>query len=241
MDQTRTKPQGTVRISCPVALLSFGIADIISQYLSDNPEVQVLVDATNRRVDVIEEGLDFAIRVRRPPLEDAELAVRQLGVSTFILVANPNMVERYPTPTSIDSLKDWPTVTMADSSERYIWNMLDSDGHTISLAHHPRLATDDIASLRSAAILGAGVALLPREFVDEDIRSGRLRHLLPELATKPGIVHAVFATRRGMVPAVRNLLDALVAGFEALNQRLYPGPAKKEVLPACTESSIKPA
>src|SRR5579859_7480144 len=61
VDQTRAKPRGTVRISCPVALLGSGIAGIISRYLQDNPQVQVLVDATNRRVDVIEEGLDFAI------------------------------------------------------------------------------------------------------------------------------------------------------------------------------------
>ena len=57
VDQTRTQPQGTVRISCPVPLLSSGIAEIISRYLEENPLVRVLVDATNRRVDVIEEGL----------------------------------------------------------------------------------------------------------------------------------------------------------------------------------------
>ncbi|GGD00484.1 hypothetical protein GCM10011396_55060 [Undibacterium terreum] len=106
VDQTRTKPQGTVRISCPVPLLSLSIAEIISQYLSDNPVVQVLVDATNRGVDVIEEGIDLAIRVRLAPLEDSDLAVRQLGSSTFILVASPNLVKRYRVPATIDSLKD---------------------------------------------------------------------------------------------------------------------------------------
>src|ERR1700691_1776293 len=59
IDQTRSKPQGTVRISCPVGLLSSGLSAIIAKYVQDNPEVQVLIDATNRRVDVVEEGLDF--------------------------------------------------------------------------------------------------------------------------------------------------------------------------------------
>jgi len=67
VDQTRTKPRGTVRISCPLGLLGSGVAEIISRYVQGNPQVQVLLDATNRRVDVIEEGLDFAIRVRPPP------------------------------------------------------------------------------------------------------------------------------------------------------------------------------
>jgi DNA-binding transcriptional LysR family regulator len=65
--------------------------------------------------------------------------------------------------------------------------------------------------------------MLPRELVDADIQSGQLRHLLPELTSTPGLVHAIFASRRGMVPAVRHLLDALVAGFEDLNQKWQRG------------------
>ncbi|MFL9912227.1 LysR family transcriptional regulator [Paraburkholderia sp. RL17-337-BIB-A] len=221
VDQTRTMPQGTVRVSCPVALLSSGVSAIISRYIDDNPQVQVLLDATNRRVDVVEEGLDFAIRVRRPPLENTDLAVRQLGLSIHILVASPELAARHPAPGSLESLKEWPTLSMANGSGRFAWNLVDTKGQATSLTHHPRLATDDLASLRIAAMQGVGVALLPRELVGDDIQAGRLRHLLPDLASTPGLVHAIFATRRGMVPAVRHLLDALVAGFEAFNEKWY--------------------
>ena len=217
IDQTRTQPQGTVRISCPTALLSAGVAPILSQYLQDNPQVRVLVDATNRRVDVVEEGLDFAIRVRPMPLEDTDLAVRQLGLSTFILVASPGLIERFPAPTSLPSLAGWPTLAMANNSERYVFNLLDRHGQSVSLVHQPRLAMDDIAGLRDAAMRGVGVAALPREFVDSDLQAGRLQRLLPDLASQPALVHAIFPTRRGMVPAVRQLLDALVAGFGGAN------------------------
>ncbi|KXU82412.1 LysR family transcriptional regulator [Paraburkholderia monticola] len=219
VDQTRSKPQGTIRISCPVGLLTSGISAMIAQYLQDNPHVQVLVDATNRRVDVVEEGFDFAIRVRLPPLESTDLAVRQLGLSVHMLVASPELVARYPVPDSIESLKEWPTLSMASNSERFVWNLVDAEGGITSWTHQPRLATDDLASLRLAALQGIGAALLPREFVEADIQAGGLLHLLPNLATTPGLIHAIFPTRRGMVPAVRQLLDALVAGFEALNQK----------------------
>ncbi|MFD1560263.1 LysR substrate-binding domain-containing protein [Paraburkholderia silviterrae] len=218
VDQTRSQPQGTIRISCAVGLLSSGITAIITRYLRDNPQVQVLVDATNRRVDVVEEGLDFAIRVRVPPLENTDLAVRQLGLSVQILVASPELAAQYPSPGSIESLEAWPTLAMANSRERFAWNLVDASGHTTSWPHRPRLATDDLASLRAAALQGIGVAMVPRELVDADLRSGRLIHLLPELASTPGLVHAIFPSRRGMVPAVRHLLDALVAGFEDLNR-----------------------
>ncbi|WP_206997796.1 LysR substrate-binding domain-containing protein [Trinickia mobilis] len=218
VDQTRSKPQGTVRISCPVALLNSGVSSIISQYIQDNPQVQVLLDATNRRVDVVEEGLDFAIRVRLPPLENTDLAVRQLGLSIQILVAGTELAARHPAPNSIESLREWPTLSMASGSEKFVWNLTNANGQVTSWTHQPRLATDDLASLRIAAIGGLGVAVLPRELVAADIQAGTLRHLLPDLSTTPGLVHAVFPTRRGMVPAVRHLLDALVAGFEELTR-----------------------
>ena len=110
VDWTQSRPQGTVRISCPVGLLESGISTIIARYVRDNPDVQVLLDATNRRADVVEEGLDFAIRVRLPPLENTDLAVRQLGLSIQILVASPEMAARHPAPTSIESVKEWPTL-----------------------------------------------------------------------------------------------------------------------------------
>jgi len=217
IDQTRTTPQGTVRISCPVALLSSGVADIISRYALAYPEVQVLVDASNRLVDVIEEGLDIALRVRIPPLEDSELAVRNLGLSTFILVASPALSARHGTVTSLASLQDWPTISLASNRERYTWKLYDGNGQAYSLEHRPRLATDDLSSLRTAAVLGVGVAMLPRELVDDALRSGQLQQLLPELASQAGLVHAVFPTRRGMVPAVRQLLDALADGYARLS------------------------
>jgi DNA-binding transcriptional LysR family regulator len=218
IDQTRTEPQGTVRISCPIPLLSSGIAEIIARYLSENPLVQVLVDATNRRVDVIEEGLDFAIRVRLPPLEDTDLAVRRLGLSTLVLAASPELLARRPAPAALECLNDWPTLAMASNNERHTWTLFDAEGEPVSLSHRPRMATDDLASLRIAALHGLGVTMLPREFIEDDLRVGRLRHLLPQLAAKTGLVHAIFPTRRGMVSAVRHLLDALVLGHERLNR-----------------------
>jgi len=217
VDQTRTEPQGTVRISCPVGLLNSGVAEIIARYLADHPQVQVLVDATNRRADVIEEGLDFAIRVRQPPLEDTDLAVRQLGLSTLILVASPTLIKRHAAPASIDSLKEWPTIANSNASEKYTWHLVDEQGLSVLLQHRPRLATDDMTSLRKAAMLGLGVAMLPRDLVEEELRTGRLQRVLPNLSSRTALVHAIFPTRRGMVPAVRQLLDALVAGFDQMS------------------------
>jgi DNA-binding transcriptional LysR family regulator len=213
VERTRASPQGVVRISCPVGLLNSGISQILSRFLLENPNVRILLDATNRRVDVVEDGLDFAIRVRRPPLEPSDLAVRRLGTSGTILVASPKLIDQHAPPTTLEELKDWPTLSVANTTEKYHWSFVSAHGAQVSCVHHPRLATDDLASLRMAAIQGLGIVELPHELVQQDLEADRLKHVLPELHSPTGIVHAVFQTRRGMVPAVRHLLDALAAEF----------------------------
>src|ERR1700751_2372653 len=71
MSQILASPQGLVRISCPIGLLQGGVADILARFLAKHPRVRIALDATNRRADDVEEGLDIAVRVRKPPLEDS--------------------------------------------------------------------------------------------------------------------------------------------------------------------------
>ncbi|WP_034381951.1 LysR substrate-binding domain-containing protein [Herbaspirillum sp. CF444] len=226
VEEMRTLPQGTVRFSCPLNLMQSGVADDVALYIRDNPRVQVLVDATNRRVDVVKEGLDFAIRVRQLPLDDTDLAARKFGSSIFVLIASPALVKAHPPLVELATLSQWPTLDTASDDERYTWDLVNREGKKVVFHHHPRMATDDFASLRLAALQGVGACMLPREFVDADIQAGRLLHLLPELAARPGHVHAVFPRQRGMVPAVRRLLDVLVAGYQERHsgRDLYIGP-----------------
>jgi DNA-binding transcriptional LysR family regulator len=103
-------------------------------------------------------------------------------------------------------------LSFARAGDRQIWQFHEPDGHFITVSHVPRLLTDDMATLHRATLEGLGLSYLPRSMVAEDLRSGRLVHVLPEL-TLPQVVHAVFPSRRGLVPAVRGLLDALAAHF----------------------------
>ena len=79
INQTLSSPRGVVRVSCPTGLLQGGVADILARYLCAHPQVRIALEATNRRVDVVDEGIDIAIRVREPPLDDSDLAMRSFG------------------------------------------------------------------------------------------------------------------------------------------------------------------
>ncbi|GAB7545892.1 LysR substrate-binding domain-containing protein [Cupriavidus sp. 8B] len=211
--RTLASPRGLVRVSCPTGVLQSGVAEMLNRYLEAWPQVQLALDATNRRVDVIEEGVDIAIRVRVPPLEDSDLAMRTLCPSGMVLAASPSLVQALGEPQSLDDVGRMPTLAMASAGDWHVWRFRDAADRRAELMHAPRLKTDDLYTLRLAALAGVGVALLPEMLISEDIANGRLVRLLPDWGAQDGVVHAVFPSRRGMVPAIRELLDFLAACF----------------------------
>jgi DNA-binding transcriptional LysR family regulator len=209
MSHILASPQGLVRISCPTGLLQGGVADILARFLAKYPRVRIALDATNRRVDVIDEALDIAMRVREPPLEDSDLVMRAFGPDEMILVASPELIAAHGKPQTLEDIGRMPTLSMVSAGERSTWRFLGMDGEPAELTHSPRLRTDDLFTLRRAALLGIGAVLIPHLIVAKDLERGALIRLLPLLKAHTGLMHAIFASRRGMVPAVRSLLDSL--------------------------------
>jgi DNA-binding transcriptional LysR family regulator len=213
IERTRSTPQGVVRMSCPVGLLLSDVGTILARFMADNPAVSVQLDATNRRVEVVEEGLDLAVRVRVPPLDDSDLAVRPLGNSHLSLVCSRWFIAQHGKPASVDDLSKLPTLSMARPGNKHSWRLVGENGKEVEVQHTPRLATDDLATLRTAALEGIGIAFLPDAMIRTDVAAGALIQVLPEFKVPPAMVHVVFPSRRGLIPAVRALIDALAAGF----------------------------
>ena len=213
MSQILASPQGLVRMSCPTGLLQGGVADILARFLAKHPRVRIVLDATNRRVDVVDEGLDIAVRVRKPPLEDSDLVMRAFGPDEMALVASPELIAAHGKPQTLEDIGRMPTLSMASAGESSTWRFLGMDGEPAELTHAPRLRTDDLFTLRRAALLGIGAALVPSLIVAKDLERGALIRLLPSLKAHTGLMHATFPSRRGMVPAVRSLLDSLSEGL----------------------------
>lgn len=214
IDRTRSTPQGLVRMSCPISLIEGAVGPILARFLSGHPLVCVYVDMTNRRVDLIEEGFDLALRVRTPPLEPSDLAMRKFADSAAMLVASPALLSQHGRPAHPRDLERFPTVSMATPGDKYVWHFREKDCTPITVTHAPRLITDSFEALHEAATAGVGVAYLPQFVVQESVSAGALERVLPEFSLAPGLLHAVFPSRRGMVPAVRALIDALAEGLQ---------------------------
>lgn len=217
IDQVRAEPQGVVRLTCPVAMLHACIGAMLAEYMARTPRVTIHLEATNRAVDVVGEGIDVAIRVRPPPLKDSDLVMRVLGERPWCLVASPSLVRQFGDVATPADLADWPSLDFGPPQPQHAWLLDGPDGAQATLRHTPRFVTDDMIALRQAAAAGAGVVQLPVMMMSDELRRGELVRVLPGWAPKGGIIHAVFPSRRGLLPSVRSLLDFLAERFATLD------------------------
>ncbi|MCX5493366.1 LysR family transcriptional regulator [Kaistia dalseonensis] len=205
----QAEPHGRIRFSCPTGMLQ-PISDLVSSFLLRYPKVRLQLLATDRAVDLIDERIDVALRIRTSLTSDAALTMRSLGRSTRILVASPQLGGMI---TGIEQLRSLPALATNDAADDLEWHLEAGDGRRQVVRVEPRLGCEDMAAVRDAAVDGLGVALLPDHVCREALEAGRLVRILPEWHGLQGIVHLVFTTRRGLPPAVRALIDHLAAGF----------------------------
>jgi DNA-binding transcriptional LysR family regulator len=206
--QLTSEPRGLVRMSCPVSITQNVMSTILPGFAQKYPQVKLLVLSTNRRIDLINEGVDVAVRVRFKLDTDADLVVRTFGHSHGLLVASPKYLDQHGRPQKPEDLARFDTISIAEL-ESQSWELTGPDGRKYQFDHQPRLMCGDFPLVRAAAEQGLGIALLPESVVCAALRSGDLEPLLPEWSPPQGIVHCVFPSRRGVLPAVRVLIDWL--------------------------------
>ncbi len=219
IDATRAEPRGVIRMACPIALLHAHVGAMVADFMAQYPMVTVCLDATNREVDVVSEAIDFAIRVRPPPLQDSDLVMRVFSDRGQCLVASPALVARHGSlPLFPAELNGWPSLGLGLVKQTYSWSLHGpNDAH--ALVHHsPRYVTSDMIALRNAALAGIGIVQLPLLMVREQLAERSLVRVAPEWAPRREIIHAVFPTRRGVLPSVRALLDYLAERFKAIDE-----------------------
>jgi DNA-binding transcriptional LysR family regulator len=207
----RGEPAGLVRMSCPTGLAQFVLAKILPDFLIRYPKVRLQVLATNRAMDLVDDNIDIAIRARVRPADEAAM-MRMLYRSELIFVASSTFASAHQV--RVDNLPSFPFLSFLEDSRRPTWALSGPNGATTTATFDPILRSSDFSILLKAAAAGLGIALLPAEVVEDDIRAKRLIRILPDWHSEEVTVHLVFATNRGIVPAVRVLIDYLAENFK---------------------------
>lgn len=209
----QSEPRGLVRVSCPLGLQS-AIAAGLPRFLAAHPRLRLQCVVTNRRVDLIHEGVDVAIRIRERLDTDAELQMKRIGVSKRVLVASPTLLAAMGEPSTPDELFRFPTLHQ-DPDGPSVWRLATESGDADIFAIEPVLATGSLDILIASACQGAGIALLPEVNCKEALASGALVRVLADWTGVDGILHLVFASRRGMLPGVRAVIDFVAAALKS--------------------------
>lgn len=205
----QAEPRGTVRITCPVTLLHVHVGPMLARFMARYPGITLQLEATNRRVDLVAEGVDLAIRVRPRPFDDSDLVLRVLADRGHCLVASPALVEQMGRPGGPADLSVWPGLSMGSGKQVHSWSLTGPDGARAEIHFTPRFITTDMLALREAAIAGVGVVQLPILLVREQLADGTLVRVLNEWEPRREVIHAVYPSRRGLLPSVRALVDFL--------------------------------
>jgi DNA-binding transcriptional LysR family regulator len=205
----RAAPRGTLKVSCPVALAQTPLASLLPEFLEKFPAVRLQLHVSNRRVDVLSEGFDVALRVRAHPTGEDGLVMRSFGEFAEVLVASPGYLARAGELAQPAQLAQHETLDYSGEFDRRPWELVGPAGQVVQIEPKPRITCHDFVVLRAAVLAGLGLARLPETVVREELGRGTLVRALPAWSSPQGVLHVVFPSRRGLLPAVRAFIDFL--------------------------------
>ena len=209
------EPTGTVRCTAGVATMQFAMRDMIADFLVRFPKVNVVAHVTDQNVDIVGENYDVAIRAHSDPLPDSTLVQRTLTPAPWLLFAGSAYFDANKAPQTPADLQKHPSLFMMRTGVAPVWRLRHESKpkDEVVMRLTPRLLSDDMITLKQAAIAGLGVVALPGYVCREDVRSGALRRVLPTWLAGNSTITALIPYRQGLLPSVRVFMDHLAAEF----------------------------
>jgi DNA-binding transcriptional LysR family regulator len=203
-------PRGVVRVNTAPAHGRLCITPLLPDFFRQYPDVVIELSVSERHVDLVGDGVDLAVRHGR--LVDSSLTARQLTETDFVLVASPGYLAAKGVPARLADLDQHTCIVFSKGRERYPWS-LKVGQEAVSYVPHGSLLTGDAEHIRAAVLCGLGIAQAPFWLLAQEIRSGQVEVLLPELQPERVPIHLVYPAGRRVPTRVRMLIEYLVAAF----------------------------
>lgn len=205
-------PNGTLKISAPESFGLFHLAPLLAQFANTYPDVMLEVDFTDRFINIIEEGVDVAIRVAS--LTDSSLIARKLAACQMLVAASPEYLAQHGTPTHPDQLINHRFIEYSYSDKPKEFRYMKADGGHAVAPIHVTFRANNGQMLRQAALSGLGIIACPSFIIGNDVKKGKLVRILPEFAPFPERnIYALFPHNRYMSAKVRLFIDFIAERF----------------------------
>lgn len=203
---------GRLKINAPLTFGNLHLAPLWGEFLKLHPQVELDITLTDRVVDLVDEGYDMAVRIA--VLASSSLVSRALAHDEVLLCASPAYLRAAPPITTLDDVAQHSVMAYSLWSGGDVWTLTDAHGQPHSVSTHPRLRANSGDTCRAAALADQGLIYQPGFLVGDDVRSGRLVRVLPELRGPTLGIHAVYPTRKHLPGKVRAMVDFLADAFQ---------------------------
>lgn len=199
----QSQVQGGLRIGTSVAFGRRILVPLVIRFMTANPKIQIDLSFDDRYVDLVEQGVDVAIRMGR--LADSTLGARYLGINPWVVVAAPAYLNARGEPHTPSDLASHDALIYSTVQGDARWPFTGADGRQEPTTVRGPLRSNNLSALLSAARAGMGIAALPWYVAYESVRSGAVQPVLTDWSLPPQEIHAVYPSPR--------LLPAKVNGF----------------------------
>lgn len=201
---------GILKVSAPVTFGVLHLAPLWAGFMAQNPDVELEVNLSDRIIDVVEEGIDLAVRIAR--LRNSSLVSRQLSSTRLVLCASKRYLRKHGTPRHPEDLAQHQVLAYSLLAMGDTWEFTGPDG-PVSVRVKSRLRTNSGDTCRAVALGHEGIILQPTFIVHEDLLSGELVEVMPQYRSVELGIYAVYPTRKHLSPKVRSLIDYLSASL----------------------------
>lgn len=216
-EQRKVQPSGRLRVSIPSDFANLFLVEMLAAFSALHPEVSLELDLSARRVDLLGEGFDLAVRMGALP-DDSLLAARRLTLFASGLYAAPQYLLQHGEPQQPDDLSVHQALRLLTrSGEPDVWRLEQADAHWEGVPQG-RLMANSPELLMRLACEGAGIVALPHRFAAPSVQTGQLRRILPAWSVPGALAWAVFPGRRLLPAKTRVFIDMLHAALSELNE-----------------------
>ncbi|MCG8445095.1 MAG: LysR family transcriptional regulator [Hyphomicrobiales bacterium] len=201
--------KGLLRVAAPMSFGLKHIAPVAARLMTEAPDLRVELDLSDRRIDLIGEGVDLAVRIGS--LEDSSLIARKLFDVQHVVAASPDFWDRHGRPVSPDALRDYPALGYRTGAGALPWSYRTVDGQRRTVSVTPKFLTNNGDALVMAAKHGLGVLLEPQFICEEGLASGALEEVLGDYSWIGVSAYIVYPSGRALPARARHMIDLLVS------------------------------
>lgn len=209
--ELQLSPQGSLKIAVPGSFAALHLGGPLARYMRDHPGIRVETVASDRYVDLIQEGIDVAVRIGRLP--DSSLVARRVGTCRMVMCAAPAYLSREGEPKTPQELRKHPRLAFSESVSPGDWTLRDARGRSHVIDGPCHLLADNMQVLLAVALEESGIAYGPSFIFGEALYRGTLVRVLPRYSAADLGIHTVVPSSRYVSTKVRHLIDRLATEF----------------------------